>query len=75
MINKQAKETFQEYPFLSLVAYGGQEYVGIIQNYDDTVLSIYDYSRIRVLEHKEAFLLLGEVWWWESNRMIPINLF
>jgi hypothetical protein len=21
------------------------------------------------------FLDLGEVWWWESNRMIPINIF
>jgi hypothetical protein len=24
---------------------------------------------------KEKFLELGEVWWWESNRLIPINLF
>ena len=24
---------------------------------------------------QRAFLDLGEVWWWESNRMIPINIF
>ena len=69
-----AEEIFEKYPFLSLVTYGGSEYVGIVQNQDDTVLSMYDYSKIP--DHlKASFLELGDVWWWESNRMIPINLF
>ena len=69
-----AEEIFEKYPFLSLVTYGGAEYVGIVQNQDDTVLSMYDYSKIPD-EYKASFLELGETWWWESNRMIPINLF
>jgi len=69
-----AEEIFEKYPFLSLVTYGGQEYVGIVQNQDDTVLSMYDYSKIPD-NLKASFLELGDVWWWESNRMIPINLF
>ena len=69
-----AEEIFEKYPFLSLVTYGGAEYVGIVQNQDDTVLSMYDYSKIPE-ELKPIFLELGDVWWWESNRMIPINLF
>ena len=69
-----AEEIFEKYPFLSLVTYGGAEYVGIVQNQDDTVLSMYDYSKIPD-ELKTIFLELGDVWWWESNRMIPINLF
>ena len=69
-----AEEIFEKYPFLSLVTYGGQEYVGIVQNQDDTVLSMYDYSKLPV-ELKETFLALGDTWWWESNRMIPINIF
>ena len=69
-----AEEIFEKYPFLSLVTYGGSEYVGIVQNQDDTVLSMYDYSKIPE-ELKSIFLDLGDVWWWESNRMIPINLF
>ena len=69
-----AEEIFEKYPFLSLVTYGGKEYVGIVQNHDDTVLSMYDYSKIPD-ELKTTFLELGDVWWWESNRMIPINLF
>ena len=69
-----AEEIFEKYPFLSLVTYGGNEYIGIVQNQDDTVLSMYDYSKIPD-ELKASFLELGDVWWWESNRMIPINLF
>ena len=69
-----AQEIFEQYPFLSLVTYGGQEYVGIIQNQDDSFLSMYDYSKIDNTL-KELFLELGDVWWWESNRTIPINLF
>ena len=69
-----AEEIFEKYPFLSLVTYGGEEFVGIVQNQDDTVLSMYDYSKIPD-ELKTIFLELGDVWWWESNRMIPINLF
>ena len=69
-----AEEIFEKYPFLSLVTYGGAEYVGIVQNQDDTVLSMYDYSKIPD-DLKTTFLELGDVWWWESNRMIPINIF
>ena len=69
-----AEEIFEQYPFLSLVTYGGQEYVGIIQNQDDSFLSMYDYNKIDK-DLKQLFLELGDAWWWESNRTIPINLF
>ena len=74
-MSKLNKKIQEQYPFLSLVKYGDKEYVGIIQNYDDTVMSIYDISLIQTDKAKEDFLLLGEQWWWESNRQIPINLF
>ena len=69
-----AEEIFEKYPFLSLVTYGGSEYVGIVQNQDDTFLSMYDYSKLPD-DLKINFLELGDVWWWESNRTIPINHF
>ena len=37
--------------------------------------SIYDIGVLRNDEEKVKFLELGEVWWWESNRKIPINIF
>ena len=67
-------ETFDKYPFLSLVTYGGQEYIGIVQNQDDSVLSMYDFSKVTD-DLKSRFVELGDIWWWESNRSIPINLF
>jgi hypothetical protein len=36
---------------------------------------MYVYTDIRSIEEKKAFLEVGEIWWWESNRMIPINIF
>lgn len=72
MLTKQIQEKF---PFLSVIKYGGQEYVGIIINQDQWITSIYDYSNIRSPEEKQHFLDLGEMWWYESNRMIPINIF
>ncbi len=74
-MSQYAEEIFEKYPFLSLVTYGGNEYIGIIQNQDDAVLSIYDFGRLNSDEYKNLFLNLRETWWWESNRMIPINLF
>ena len=52
-----------------------QDYVGIVQNIDDVVTTIYDYGAILENVLKEKFLVLGDIWWWESNRLIPINLF
>ena len=72
MLRKDIEENF---PFLSVVTYGGQEYIGIIINQDVTVTSMYVYTDIKTEIEQRAFLDLGEVWWWESNRMIPINIF
>lgn len=69
------KEIQEKFPFLSVVTYGGQEFVGIIINQDSTVTSMYVYTNLRTQEEQRYFLELGESWWWESNRLIPINIF
>ena len=72
MLTRDVQENF---PFLSVVTYGGQEYIGIIINQDVSVTSMYVYTAIKSETEQKAFLDLGEIWWWESNRMIPINIF
>ena len=68
--------TFQEnYPFISCIKSNDIEYVGIIINFDDYVASIYDISALRSEDERRLFLEMGETWWWESNRKIPINIF
>ena len=72
MLLKDIKEKF---PFLSVVAYGGAEYIGIICNQDSSVTSMYIYSNLRNDYDRKLLIDLGNVWWWESNRTIPINIF
>ena len=62
-------------PFISVLHYGENEYVGIIINQDQYVTSLYDLSAIKTPEEKSSLLEIGEIWWWESNRQVPINIF
>lgn len=72
MLTKDIQENF---PFLSVVTYGGNEYIGIIINQDAIVTSMYVYTDLRSDDEQKSFLDLGDVWWWESNRLIPISIF
>lgn len=71
-ITDDLKENF---PFITVLSHVDKEYVGIIINQDSQVTSFYDYSLIKTELEKKQFLDLGETWWWESNRQIPINIF
>ena len=68
-------ELLKKYPFLTYLVYGGNEYIGVIQNLDEVITTIYDYGALRTLDQKQQFLELAEMGWWESNRLIPINVF
>jgi hypothetical protein len=65
----------EQFPFISVLNYGDEEYIGIIINQDQYVTSFYDLEAIKTTEERSLFLELGEIWWWESNRQIPINIF
>jgi len=69
------KEIENQFPYISVVSYGTHEYVGIISNQDQHVTTMFVYTALRHELHKRMLLDLGEVWWWESNRLIPINIF
>lgn len=72
---KLTEEIRENFPFISVVHYGGVEYVGVVINQDQYVTSIYNYEELRSEDERKHFLELGEVWWWESNRSIPISIF
>jgi hypothetical protein len=65
----------EKYPFMSLCVYATREYVGVIQNRDDVVTTIYDFGSVIDQADKLLFLELASTWWWESNRSVPINIF
>ena len=62
-------------PFISVLTYGNNEYIGIIINQDQYVTTFYDISCIKTQEEKTTFMEIGEIWWWESNRQFPISIF
>lgn len=68
------QKLLNEYPFLSVFEYSGNEYLGIVQNIDAQIASMYVYEKLSNIEDKQKFLLLGEEWWWETNRKLPINI-
>lgn len=69
------EELLEHYPFLSFVKYTHSDYVGIIQNHDGDIVSLYAFNKLKTDDHKRRFLELAEVWWSESNRKVPINIF
>lgn len=73
---EQAKmELIEKYPFMSYITYGGQGYLGIIQNHNPLITGIYHFDSLVTDEAKQLFLSLGDEWWWQSNRKLPINIF
>ena len=74
-MNEIFKTLRDKFPFLSLIRKGELEYVGIVQNQDNNVISFYDYGRLMMPQDKMHFLKSGEIWWYESNRKLPINIF
>jgi hypothetical protein len=76
MISKDFfKKLSENHPFITVCSFASQDYVGIMQNRDDICTTIYDYGAIVDINVKERFLELGDTWWWESNRQVPINIF
>ena len=75
MVDNIFSRLTEKYPFITLCVHAGTEYVGIIQNRDDIITTIYDYGSIQDADLRVKFLDLANAWWWESNRSIPINIF
>lgn len=73
--NDNYEKLNKKYPFLTVGSYSGEEFVGIIQNSSKSLVSMYIFDKIKDNELRKKFLLLGEEWWWMSNRTISINLF
>lgn len=69
------KNLLTKYPYLSHITYGGNDYIGIVQNSDEIITTLYDFGMLKDADLKKMYLTLGETWWWESNRLIPINVF
>ena len=59
------KDIERDHPYISVLTYGGKEYVGIIVNQDHFITTILNYSSCRNIEDKKYLLELGKIWWME----------
>lgn len=62
-------------PFMTYGTYADQDFVGIVQNCDNSIVSMYVYNIIPDQGMRKLFLAMGQSWWEESNRQLPINVF
>ena len=56
MNNELFEKLAEKYTFITLCVYASSEYVGIIQNQDDAITTIYDFGSIQDREIKKKFL-------------------
>jgi hypothetical protein len=56
MNNDFFEKLAEKYPFITLCVYATTEYVGIIQNQDDAITTIYDFGAIQDMDVKREFL-------------------
>ena len=78
MDNEKQQWMQENYPFFSYDTETKKEFtehLGIIINSDQVITSMYNFEAIPTPELRKKFIELGEQWWWESNRLMPINLF
>lgn len=73
-ISPQIQAILEKFPFLSYGIFDEKPYLGIIQNSDTSLISMYVLEMIPSEELRADFLKKGEEWWWDSNHQVPINI-
>ena len=56
----------KNYPFISVVEYGGQEYVGVINNQDNAITSMFIFTDMEVGKQGKIYELC-KTWWFGIN--------
>lgn len=76
VMQNEFNELHKKFPFLTLGLYKESEHhVGIVLNQTRQFTGVYLIEDLKTQQEKKKFLELGEIWWWESNRMLPISIF
>jgi hypothetical protein len=68
------QQILENFPFLTHASYVEVDYLGIVGNSDNQLVSMYIYGDLPDDDMKKLFLNLGDEWWWETNRQLPINI-
>lgn len=72
---KNIEDIKQNFPFMSYINIGDKNILCLIQNIDEKLISYYNFEEITDMDDLKEFLRLANLWWYGSNRKLPINLF
>lgn len=76
VVNSFMLEDYKKnFPFLTGLTYANDEFIGIVVNCDNQIVTFYDIAKMPSHDLRKEFIKMGEIWWWESNRQIPIDVF
>ena len=62
-------------PYLTYGRAYDEDYVGIIVVRSKNFTTMYVLNDVNEPEMKKELMMLGERWWWQSNRNVPITVF
>lgn len=74
-MNNNTIQLQEQFPFLSCCCVHGVEYVGIIVVSGKNYTSMYVLNSITDKDLTKKLIDIGNKWWWQSNRNIPIDIF
>lgn len=74
MVN-QLNTFLDKLPFVTYGSVHGEYYIGILNARSKSFTSIYVFELIKDPIIRQKLLELGEVWWWQCNRNLPISIF
>ena len=57
------EELQEKYPFLTGLEFNDTEFVGIVQNKDQHIISFYDIEKCRNDDEKRLMLEHADLWW------------
>ena len=69
-------ETRAKHEFLTFIILENNDFrVGVVQNETPKIIMMYDFGKIHEESLKRKFLKYGDIWWWERNQSLPIDVF
>lgn len=71
---REIQEFIREFPFLTILECNALECIGIVLNKATSQVSMYVYDELKSDSLKRKFIELGDRWWWQTNRQIPIGI-
>jgi hypothetical protein len=74
-MDERIASILERHQFLSFGTLLDTPYLGIVQNSDGQLISMYVLDAIPTEAGRHLLLRYGEDWWWGSNRQVPINIF